>query len=202
MIEIARHNLVGDWLRARVHLARGGWVCAAYESGLVTHGRQLVEARELELWALPVLDEGSWSLYAAEPQDCDVRFERHQPASAPGFEPYPGCAEGCAAHPRPAAAQVAFRPEPRRAVAVPFTGQIIIDPGFWAQIKTVAGRLAIAAHELGHILGANCQDCADYYAGQYLAAVGICARDAIQTFDREIHSREASPALAAGYFSR
>lgn len=202
MIEIARHSLSGDWLRAHVTPGKGGWIYAAYESGLVTHGRQLAGARPFDLCALPVIDDqGDWIVYADIAQACCVHFTAHQPDPIPDFRPIDTCTKGCFAYSATPHIQVIFRRHSRRAVAIPCDGEIIIDPDFFGSIQSVAGRLAIYAHEMGHILGANCQDCADYYSGRFMAAVGICARDAIQTFDREIHSREASPAFVAGYYA-
>lgn len=203
MIEIARHSLAGDWLRARVTLGKGGWIYAAYESGLVTHGRQFADVRCFDLCALPVLDDqGDWIVYADRNQDCAVDFFAHFPDPIPDFRPIATCSSDCFAYSATPPIQVIFRSHARRAVAIPCNGEIIIDPDFFCSIQTIAGRLAIYAHEMGHLLGANCQDCADYYSGRFMRAIGICARDAIQTFDREIRSREASPAFVAGYFER
>lgn len=203
MIEIARHTLTGDWVSAQLTLGKGGWIRAAYASGLVTHGWQCAGARPFVLHALPVLDDqGDWIVYADDDQSCDIHFCAHCPDPIPFFTPIETCTKGCFAYSASPPIQVIFRRNPRRAVAIPYTGEIIIDPAFFESIRTVAGRLAIYAHEMGHLLGANCQDCADYYSGKFMAAIGICPRDAIQTFDRAIYSREASPAFVAGYYAR
>ena len=190
----------GPWLSAVLTLPKGGWIAAGYESGLVTHGAQLAPAGTLRLKALPVLPgEGVWKILAEKPQRVSVRFEPHTPGSLPAFVPSQNCRIGCAPFFQPMPLCLSFEAEPQKALSFPATGLVVIDPDFWASIPTVAGRLAVLGHEIGHLMGAECQTCADAYAGRYIRAIGISSRDAIQAFDSAIHSRkDAAMALAEG----
>lgn len=201
MVPVAQFSLTGGpWLDAILSLPRGGWIAAGYASGLITHGAQLAPPGCLRLRALPVLaSEGEWRLVAEKPQRVTVRFVPRLPGFLPDFEPSIDCVAGCAPFIDPAPLDLRFEPEPQRALAYPSTGLVVIDPTFWAAIPTVAGRLGILGHELGHLLGAACQRCADAYAGRYLRALGLSPRDAIQTFDSTVETRSnAALALAEG----
>lgn len=193
----------GPWLDAILDLPSGGWIAAGYESGLITHGAQLAPAGSIRLRALPVLQgEGAWSVVAETKQKVSCRFEPRIPGGLPSFVPAMGCRKGCTANPSPKPLQIVFEHEEERALSYPDSGLVVIDPDFWASIPTVAGRLGILGHEIGHLMGAECQTCADAYAGRYLRAIGICTRDAIRTFDAAVHSRpDAALALAEGEVS-
>ena len=194
------HLTGGPWLDAVLTLPKGGWISAGYESGLVTHGAQLAPAGQLRLRALPVLPgEGAWMVLGEYRQNVSCRFEPRKPSAMPAFVPAQNCQKGCAPFVQPMPFQLTFEEEPQKALSYPATGLVVIDPSFWASIPTVAGRLAVLGHEIGHLMGAECQTCADAYAGRYLKAIGISSRDAIQAFDSAIHSRKnAALALAEG----
>lgn len=190
----------GPWCDAILDLPKGGWIAAGYASGIVTHGAQLAPPGQLRLFALPVLaGEGPWRVVAEYAQTIKIRFVPRVPSLLPEFVPSPDCHSGCAPFADPMPLDIRFDSEPEHALSYPVTGLVVIDPDWWANIRTIAGRLAILGHEIGHLLGAACQQCADFYAGAYLRAFGISYRDAIQTFDSAVETRsDAALSLAKG----
>lgn len=201
MVLVAQTALSGGpWLDAILDLPKGGWIAAGYASGLVTHGAQLAPPGRLRLFALPVLaGEGPWRVVAGYAQAIKIQFAPRAPGALPPFVPSPDCHSGCAPFECPMSLNIQFEPEPEHALSFPATGLVVIDPDWWGNIRTIAGRLAILGHEIGHLMGAACQRCADFYAGAYLRAFGISDRDAIQTFDAAVETRDdAALSLAAG----
>lgn len=199
--EIARLEVPpggAPWRDALLELDGPAWIGAAYSSGLVTHGAQLAPAGLLRLRALPALDgEGLWIVVADRPVGARVRLEPRQPHTPPAFEPSPSCRAGCQAEDSPEPV-IRWERHAAKALAYPATGEIVIDPTWWASLESVGARLAVLAHELGHLLGARCQTCADYHAGRWLASLGLSYRDAVRGLDATVSTRPAAAELVRG----
>lgn len=186
------------WRDALLELDGPACIGAGYSSGLVTHGAQLAPAGLLTLRALPALEgEGAWIVVSDRAVRARVRLQPRRPAPSPLFSPSPACRAGCRAEDGPAPV-IRWERHGCKALAYPATGEIAIDPTWWASLESVGARLAVLAHELGHLLGARCQACADYHAGRWLASLGISYRDAVRGLDATVFSRPAAAELVRG----
>ncbi len=77
---------------------------------------------------------------------------------------------------------------------------IAIDPDWWEQLDTTAGRAAVFCHEWAHIEGAECEDCADRRGGEHLRELGFAVRDGARTFLDQVHTRpDSALTLLEGY---
>lgn len=83
----------------------------------------------------------------------------------------------------------------KKALAFPGKRTIFIDSAFWRSLRTVDARLAILAHERGHIEGARCESCADRRAGEILRREGTpTPRDAARAMAGRLENRDAQAA--------
>lgn len=91
----------------------------------------------------------------------------------------------------------------RKACAFPSESTVYLETAFWDSIPTVEGRLGILGHEVGHLAGANCEPCADFYAGRFLRENGVATpRDARRVMRARLDNRdpvEASDNVARGF---
>lgn len=204
LVQLARCEVPpgATWCDAEFVLEQPALICAGYESGLVTHGAQLAPAGRLVLRSLPVLaGPGAWLVLSDRPQPSPIRVKLtpRRAVVLPEFAPAPDCAAGCA--PRDVAAvKIDWVPHGMKARAFPESGLVEIDPTWWETVPSVPTRLAVLAHELGHIAGAECQRCADYFAGQVLEAQGLSYRDAVRGFDSILGGeRPAAENFVRGY---
>lgn len=86
----------------------------------------------------------------------------------------------------------------RKAVSFPKgdqAGTIYLDAHFWDSLPSLPGRRAILFHEIGHLAGAECEDCADYYAGYALRLDGSATdRDGRRTLIGKLENRNGARA--------
>lgn len=91
----------------------------------------------------------------------------------------------------------------RKAVAFPAARRIYLERRFWDSLPSVQARQAILFHEWGHVCGACCEPCADFWAGHALNLEGArTARDARRALLARLDNRdpkEAERNLAAGF---
>lgn len=91
----------------------------------------------------------------------------------------------------------------RKAVAFPSHKLILIDRAYWDSIPTLEGRMAILAHERGHIEGARCEPCADFRAGEIMRREGVTTmRDGARHLTATLDNRDPNAArenFMAGY---
>lgn len=82
-------------------------------------------------------------------------------------------------------------------------GHIYLDSRFWDELPSFQGRQAIFLHEVGHLAGARCEPCADFYAGHALRRLGANnARDARRALIGKLENRSPEAAdqnLARGF---
>lgn len=203
MFEIARFQIPDDgrWHDAALALESPAVIAAGFAGGLITHGSQRATAGTTTLFALPPGGGSPWLVVADRPVRARVLdVTPRQPAQLPRFAPLPDCAEGCRpAQPRPACIEWARHGE--QALAYQDDWRIEIDPAWWAGVRTIGARLAVIGHELGHLMGADCQRCADFYAGAVVRAHGLAYRDAALGFDELLgqHRLTATRDLVRGF---
>jgi len=95
-----------------------------------------------------------------------------------------------------------FVPGTGKACCYPSRGMVVIDPAWWATVRTLGGRAAVLAHERAHLEGAICEACADKRAGEILSAEGYGLRDGALEMLTGLCNRSgrgAAEALVSGY---
>lgn len=79
----------------------------------------------------------------------------------------------------------------RKAASQPGTGRVWVDRKFWATLPPI-GKLTIYLHEVGHLEGARCEQCADRRAGQWLKALKVDhPSQGIQTMLERLENRDS-----------
>lgn len=108
----------------------------------------------------------------------------------------PFCHSGCAVASNECSVEIILQSHPRKAVAFRRTQSIIIDPRFWDSLS-LTGRIAVIGHELAHIMGADCERCADFYAGRLIAYCAFDEGEAFEAF-RSLSRRSDYSAFVEG----